>query len=248
MTRRWTRPSWFAWVLLVAGLALFVTLARWQLGRAAEKEQLLAAFAAAATTPTAALASLPPDLPVERYPHVSVKGHYLAGRSYLLDEQVHGGRVGRMALAVFVPADGSGRLIVNRGWFEARPGMTPAPLPALPEGEIELAGIYAPPPGGGLRVGGNALERQATWPKLTLFLDLDAVRADLGGGPLHPRILLLDADPASGLVREWTPAVMPPEKHRGYAFQWFSFALAAIVIFVVLHWRRNDKSEKDNPA
>jgi cytochrome oxidase assembly protein ShyY1 len=241
MTRRWHRPSWFAWLLLVAGLALFLNLARWQLGRAAEKDQLLASFAAAATSETTDLAALPADLPAERYPHVRVRGHYLPERSYLLDDQVREGRVGRLAIAVFVPADGSGRLLVNRGWFEARPGMTPAPLPALPDGEVDLSGIYAPPPGGGLRVGGDALAQQTTWPKLTLFIDLAAVKADLGGGALHPRLLLLDPDPASGLVRAWTPAVMPPVKHRGYAFQWFSFALAALVIFVVLHWRKDNK-------
>lgn len=243
MTRRWHRPSWFAWLLLAAGLALFLNLARWQLDRAGEKEQLLASFAAAATSATVDLAGLRADLPAERYPHVRVLGHYLAERSYLLDEQTREGRVGRMAIAVFAPADGAGRLLVNRGWFEARPGMTPAPLPSLPDGETTLTGIYAPPPGGGLRVGGNALAQQSTWPKLTLFLDLDAIKADLGGAAVRPRLLLLDADPASGLVRAWTPAVMPPVKHRGYAFQWFSFAFAAIVIFIVLHWRKVNKEE-----
>lgn len=241
MTRRWHRPSWFAWLLLLVGLAFFLNLARWQLHRADEKEQLLASFAAAATGATVDLATLPPDLPAESYPHVSVRGRFLPERSYLLDEQVREGRVGRMAIAVFAPADGSGRLLVNRGWFEARPGMTPAPLPPLPDDEVELHGIYAPPPGGGLRVGGNALAQQSTWPKLTLFLDLPALQADLGGSALRPRLLLLDPDPASGFVRAWTPAVMPPAKHRGYAFQWFSFALAAIVIFVVLHWRKDNK-------
>ena len=243
MTRRWHSPSWFAWLLLAAGLALFLNLARWQLGRAAEKEQLLASFAAAAASATVDLAGLPADLAAETYPHVRVRGRYVPERSYLLDEQTREGRVARMAIAVFEPAGGSGRLLVNRGWFEARPGMTPAPLPPLPDGETVLTGIYAPPPGGGLRVGGNALAQQTTWPKLTLFLDLDAIRADLGGAAVRPRLLLLDPDAASGLVRAWTPAVMPPAKHRGYAFQWFSFALAAIVIFVVLHWRKENKEQ-----
>jgi cytochrome oxidase assembly protein ShyY1 len=33
---------------------------------------------------------------------------------------------------------------------------------------------------------------------------------------------------------------MPPARHRAYALQWFSFALAAIVMFVVLHRVRHD--------
>jgi cytochrome oxidase assembly protein ShyY1 len=34
---------------------------------------------------------------------------------------------------------------------------------------------------------------------------------------------------------------MPPERHRAYAFQWFTFALAAVVIFVLLHRQRRPK-------
>ena len=68
---------------------------------------------------------------------------------------------------------------------------------------------------------------------------MPAIPADLGT-PVAPRLLLLDAEPDSAFVRSWTPAVMPPEKHRGYALQWFTFALAAVVIFVVLHWRKSN--------
>ncbi|HOX72536.1 MAG TPA: SURF1 family protein, partial [Dokdonella sp.] len=67
--------------------------------------------------------------------------------------------------------------------------------------------------------------------------------ADLGR-PIDTRVLLLDADAASGFVREWTPQILPPERHRGYAFQWFCFALASVVIFIVLHWRRVQPGSK----
>jgi len=39
-------------------------------------------------------------------------------------------------------------------------------------------------------------------------------------------------------VRAWKPAVMPPARHQAYAFQWFAFALAALLLFVVLHWKK----------
>jgi cytochrome oxidase assembly protein ShyY1 len=55
-------------------------------------------------------------------------------------------------------------------------------------------------------------------------------------------MLLLDADAASGFVREWTPNVMPPARHRAYAFQWFAFALAALVIFIGKHWRKVEEA------
>lgn len=238
MSRRWRRPSAFAWLLLLVGLGAFLGLSRWQWTRAQEKERLLASYAAAEHAGLRQFATLPDTLVAEDYPRVAVHGNYVAGRGYWLDQQVHESKVGRRAIAVFAPQGSQRRLLVDLGWVAAPVGQPPPAWPDLPLTEVELHGIYAPAPGGGLRMGGDALPRQSTWPKLTLFVDGAAIAQDLGD-PIAPRLLLLDADPASGFVRQWTPAVMPPEKHRGYALQWFSFAVAAVVIFVVLHWRKN---------
>jgi cytochrome oxidase assembly protein ShyY1 len=72
---------------------------------------------------------------------------------------------------------------------------------------------------------------------VTLAIDRDEIAADLQR-PLLPRVLLLDPDPASGFARAWTPNLMPPARHEAYAFQWFAFAVAAVVIFVLLHWKK----------
>jgi surfeit locus 1 family protein len=34
---------------------------------------------------------------------------------------------------------------------------------------------------------------------------------------------------------------MPPARHRAYAFQWFTFALAAVVLLLVLHRKRGSR-------
>lgn len=237
MSRRWRRPSVFAWLLLLLGLAAFLGLSRWQWGRAQEKERLLAAYAAAEHAGLRQFAALPDSLSAEEFPRVAVRGRFVAGRGYWLDQQIHESRVGRRAIAVFEPLGSPRRLLVDYGWVAAPVGQAAPAWPALPLTEVELHGIYAPAPGGGLRVGGDALPRQNGWPKLTLFVDTAAIAQDLGAA-VAPRLLLLDADPASGFVRHWTPAVMSPQKHRGYALQWFSFAVAAVVIFVALHWRK----------
>ncbi len=67
-------------------------------------------------------------------------------------------------------------------------------------------------------------------------------RTDLGT-QLYPQVLALDADPASIFVREHILdfSAMPPARHRAYAFQWFTFAVAAVVILLVLHRRRPTK-------
>ena len=66
---------------------------------------------------------------------------------------------------------------------------------------------------------------------------MDEVAADLGR-PLDPRVLLEMPQPGSAFVREWQPEVFPPQRHYGYALTWFTFALVAVILFVIRHWRQ----------
>jgi surfeit locus 1 family protein len=236
--RHWHRPSWFALALTLAAVVLFIRLGVWQLDRGSEAQRLLAAFDAAPKAEFENFAAVRSAPPQDRFPHVRVSGQFLADRGYLRDEQMRDGKLGVEAYSVFSANGSSEPLLVDRGWiaWSHEPGTQPA-LPPLAGGEVTLAGVYAPFPGNGIRVGGNALTRQTAWPKLTLAIDAQEITADLSR-PLLPRVLLLDADPATGFVRAWTPSVMPPERHRGYAVQWFAFAVAALVIFVLLHYKK----------
>ena len=237
MARRWTTPSWFAVALVVAGVASFSALGFWQLDRARAKQDLLVAFAGAAGQPPVSLDEARRRAAGPIHPRVRVRGRYDGAHGYVLDDQVRDGRQGTIAYAVFEPEGGADALLVNRGFLARTAAAAHAPLPPLPSGDQELVGLYAPAPGSGLRLGGNALPAQSQWPKLTIYIDPSEIAQDLGRR-VDTRVLLLDPDPASGFAREWTPQILPPERHQGYALQWFSFALAAIVIFIVLHWRR----------
>ncbi|HET7358570.1 MAG TPA: SURF1 family protein [Rhodanobacteraceae bacterium] len=242
---RLRRPSWFAMALTLAGMAIFVRLGVWQLHRADYKEQLLRRFATASSAPLHDFASVQSGAPADSDPHLRVRGRFLADRYYLVDDQIHADRVGTLVYAPFQPQGEQRLLLVDLG-FLAHPGENERQprLPPLPAGATTLTGLYAPAPATGLRLGGNALAKQSQWPKTAVYLDLDQVAADLRA-PLYPRVLLLDPDPATPYLRQWTPATMPPARHRGYAFQWFSFALAALAIFVILHRRRDPKTDTD---
>lgn len=241
-TRRWRRPTAFAWTLTAFGIAVFCALGIWQIDRAAQKRRLFAAFANAASAPTLDFARASAAArDAQRYPHLQVTGHFLPDRGYWLDEQVDNNRIGVHAIGVFAINGQRDRLLVDRGWVAWDHQAGTAPLVAsVRSGEIALSGLYAPFPGGGLRLGGNALPRQTGWPKLTLFLDRNAIAADLGT-PVAPRMLLLDPETGSGFARSWTPQVFPPERHIGYAFTWFGFAVVAVAILIVTHWVETKK-------
>ena len=236
------RPRWWAVLLTVAGVLLFVHLGQWQLHRADEKEQLLRRYAAAAQQPVREFAAVGAAPPADAFPRVRVQGEYLPGREYLLDNPRHDQRGGVEVYAPFRPRGGDRLLLVDLGFLPGN-GTDQAPqLPPLPAGAAELTGFYQPPPGVGFEMGGDALARQQAWPKTTVYLELAQVSKDLGAA-VYPRVLALEAEPASIYVREHTPdfSAMPPARHRAYAFQWFTFAVVAVVMFLLLHRKRTAK-------
>lgn len=233
------RPSWWALLLTAAGALLFVRLGVWQLHRADFKEALLRRYAASAEAPLQDFARVAETPPADGFPRVRVSGRYLADRLYLLDNPKHDSFGG---VEVFAPLAVDGQaplLLVDLGFLPGNGnGKTPQ-LPPLPDGEVSLQGVYVPPPPPGFEMGGNALARQTQWPKSSIFLDPAEIARDLGRR-LFPRLLALDPDPASIYVRVHTLdfSAMPPARHRAYAFQWFTFALAAVVILLVVHRKR----------
>lgn len=237
--RRWHAPGAGAVALVLAGIALFAGLGTWQVRRAHEKEALFAAFDAATHQAPVTLERARATASAVSYPLVEIAGTFDAGHAYVLDDQVRNGKAGILLFDVFSPSAGGPSLLVDRGFLarDAR-GATPA-IPPPPPGVRRLRALYAPPPGSGLRMGGDALPRQSGWPKTVIYLDLAEISADLGRA-LDPRVLLeVDgADAPAGFVRQWRPEVFPPERHYAYAFTWFAFCAVVVATFLVLHWRR----------
>lgn len=236
------RPPWWAILLTAAAAVLFVRLGFWQLHRAAYKDDLLRRYAAAAVAPPQAFDLVALQPPPDAYPRVQVQGRYLGDRIYLLDNPKHDDRGGVEVYVPFRPRDGDRLLLADLGFLPGDGSGRPPQLPPLPQGEQSLRGLYLPPPGHGIEMGGNALPRQAQWPKTTIYLDLGQVAADLGD-KLYPRVLALDAEPSSIYVRVHALDFgdMPPARHRAYAFQWFSFAIAVVVILLALNRKRGPR-------
>jgi cytochrome oxidase assembly protein ShyY1 len=233
-------------LLTVAAAALFVRLGVWQLHRADFKDSLLRRYVAAATAAPVPFGQVAAAPPADAFPRVAVAGRYLADRIYLLDNPRHDARGGVEAYVPLVLPDQQRLLLVDLGFLPGTGNDRTPQLPPLPQGEVRLHGLYLPPPGVGLELGGDALGRQAHWPKTTIYLDLAQVAQDLGR-PLYPRVLALDADPSAIYQRAhaFDFSSMPPARHRAYAFQWFSFAVAVLAIFVILHRKRRPRRTDD---
>jgi surfeit locus 1 family protein len=231
-------PRPWAVLATAAVLAGFVSLGYWQLGRARAKQALIEAFIAGNQTSVDAT-GLGFD-EVARYQHVHLRGAYDATRQILLDN-MPSTRTGRPGFRVLTPlerSDGKGWVLVDRGWVPL--GATREALPDVSVGGDErmVRGRLDRLPVPGVRLGPAAPPGTEAWPRVMNFpLEAD-VEAALGAA-VESRIVLLDPDLPEGYEREWRPALgFGPERHLGYAIQWFAAAIAAAVIFIALSLRR----------
>jgi len=213
-------------LLLLPALAGLVALGQWQLGRAAEKRALEAAFARGDDAPAALPAA--PDA-AARYLRVDARGHYLATRQFLLDNITQGGVVGYRVLTPLECDDGV-LLLVDRGWVAAGANRARLPDIAVGDGEREVTGRLDLPPQAGIRLAATA---ESGWPRRMSFPRTEALAAALGR-PVYPRLLLLDPAAPDGYLRVWRPGGMPPERHLGYAVQWFALALTLLIGCIVV--------------
>jgi len=228
-----------AWGLVLTGLALaaFVSLGTWQLGRAREKQALADSFAAGSRDTVDATGSGFDDLP--RYQQVRLRGAYDSTRQILLDNMPSAaGRPGYRVLTPLERADARGWVLVDRGWVPL--GATRADLPdvAVAGDQREVVGVLDGLPVPGLRVGPAAAPGASGWPRVMLFPTEADVESALAAD-VESRIVLLDPGAPDGFERSWRPSLgFGPERHLGYAIQWFAFALVAVVMLIALNLRR----------
>jgi surfeit locus 1 family protein len=130
-----------------------------------------------------------------------------------------------------------GWLLVDRGWH--RPGATRSDIPdvTVGEGARTVNGQLSVLPRPGVRLGG-AGNTGNNWPRVMNYPEQASVEQVLERKVL-PGLVLLDADQPDGYERAWQARTdMGSERHLSYAVQWFGFAIAAVVLFVVLGLRR----------
>ena len=66
------------------------------------------------------------------------------------------------------------------------------------------------------------------------------------GYALLSSLVMMAPDTPGGYIRVWKPYYgITPERHKGYAFQWFSMATALLIIYFVMTLRRAPKGDNE---
>lgn len=228
------------WAAALACCALFVRAGLWQSGRAVEKEaHLAAASAVLAERRPVPLGDAAAAMPA----WVSVAGAFEDRPALRLDNQRRGARVGVQVYRAFRSDDGA-RLWVDLGWRELPPDRRVPDEPPPPAGPLRLQGLLVPPPSAGLALGA-AVSPLPDGGGLALRLEPAVLRGALDGEAPALRVLdaaVLRLDPAAPFGHErdldLLANTLSPDKHRGYALQWFGFAAGLLLLSLYLQFRR----------
>lgn len=218
------------WVVTGAallGVAVTLSLGRWQLGRAAEKEALQASIDARGNLPVLDARSLAGEFDSGELLHrrIEAEGQWVVERTVFLDNRQMNGRPGFFVVTP-LRLDGGAAVLVQRGWvprnFEDR---TRVPQLVTPAGPVRVRGRIAPAPSRLYDMGeaGSGAIRQN--------LDLAQFRTETSLALVAVSIQQTEGS-ADGLTREWSPISTGVDKHYGYAFQWFGLCALITLLYV----------------
>jgi cytochrome oxidase assembly protein ShyY1 len=210
-TRYWRIWLWWAFWTLVVLLGLYLGL--WQWERAADKRNYLAALEAAPHIQ--APSTMPPE-----GAKLILSGEYQADQTLFLDNRTLNGQLGVAVLTPLLDEQGR-RWLVQRGFMATDMGRG-TPEVDTPDGPITVSGQWQAELDGAPLFGHNQeglrLQRIA----------LDA----WGQGFAFEGWLHLEEGPGM-LDAWWSPNVMPPSRHLGYALQWWSLTFAALIAMLI---------------
>jgi cytochrome oxidase assembly protein ShyY1 len=229
------RPDWRLWLLALVLFPLLLGLGLWQLGRAAEKEQLLSQWSDPARASD--WGNLDVDGVVVGQPVLMAGGY--AASSWLLDNRTRDGAPGYEVLTLFRPDQGS-PVLVNRGWVLAERHRDQLPEITTPQGPVRLLARVADYPVPPVLAGEPSTGQEADqWPRRVQALPRElAARAEPA---VAAKTVKLENPNQPGAFRaDWEPDMMGAQTHYGYALQWFSMAAALIILTIIASFRKQE--------
>jgi len=222
------RPHLIPTLAMMAMIALTLWLGSWQLGRAEDKAALQSLLESRMKEAPWPLRVTDRDGSALHYRRIVARGIFIDGKQIFLDNKSLGDRVGYHVITPLQIEGAQSSVLVNRGWIARTNGYPAPPKVPVPSGTVEVTGIATMPVVRFLELSGANVEG-SVWQNLTF----ERVHENLGLDVL-PIILL-----ASETLPELVPVQETPDagidKHRGYAFQWFSIASAILIIWLVVN-------------
>ncbi|WP_185234205.1 SURF1 family protein [Teredinibacter franksiae] len=219
--------NWKLTAFSVLLLPVLLSLGIWQMGRAQEKQTLQQSWLAEQAEPAVDYREILAT--AESVRRVYLEGEFYREKFWLIENKQLAGELGYQVVMPFKTQLGDW-ILVNRGWIKAGYYREDNPTINTTTGVHRITGTLKYPSDSRF-IEHKPTEKALNWPHRLLEIDI-ALMAKQAGQHFEPQALLIDPDSQDALLVNWQPINMTPEKHRGYAVQWFAMAFALCVLWL----------------
>ena len=210
-----------------------MSLGFWQLDRANQKEALIADHRALVTNRPILIDSVK-GLKLDDYQPLELVGFFVP-RVFLLDNQVFNGKVGYEVVQPFKLLNDN-IVFVSRGFIQGNLDRRILPEVKTPLFQVKIAGYSYQPKLNSL-IDEDVTKLSDAWPVRVQSLLVENLynhwaKSDRIAAPfLESSLVRLEAESAYNFKAHWMLVNNTPEKHIGYAVQWFAMAGLLLVLF-----------------
>lgn len=253
------RPRLVSSLCTVILFPTLVYLGHWQFNRYEYKLNLEKQISINSLMP--AIAHLPIDIENPdtfkslRYRSLEISGYFLNEHTLLLDNQLVQGKVGYRVLTPFRWEGHTKWVLVDRGFIATGNDRQIAPYVWPVFEKMTLIGILNQPvhaltlpaifsqksdPSKCDPIHHAAIDRPSTRIQKVDFSKLSMCLKN----EFYPFIFQLKPNHPYGFHISLTPPVLNPERHLGYAFQWFTMALVSMIYYCLINSRLTQNAKK----
>jgi surfeit locus 1 family protein len=221
-------------------VAVTVSLGFWQLDRAHQRDEMESKMLMAKASPPLILGAGPIDARLLEVYSAQAQGEWVPSRMVLLDNQIYQGQVGFQVLMPLRLVGRSMHVLVNRGWIKGTKERHQLPQVTTTDGTQIISGLIRQrtPQVGSV---GKGARNGIIWSEAT-----PEEFAAWSGLQMQPLILYQTSVAQDGLVRDWPQPGSGADRNRGYALQWFAFAVMTVIFWGYYSVRGQRKQGNEN--
>lgn len=233
---RGRRFKYLRWLLGLLGVPLLAGLGYWQLQRAEQKQYWLDQQAA---LPMTRAESALKQLEHQDWVPVKLLIELLPDKIFLLDNRTLQGRVGYEVI-VPVRVDEGSLWLASLGWVQASPRRDRLPDVSLQQQRLQVEGMLAHP---ARSITLGDVPAELGWPRRVQAVDLEQISQALAQR-VEPALLHLSTRISEQVIpRSNIHIGVTPQRHVGYAVQWFALAVTLVLWLV---WASRPDKEADD--
>lgn len=234
------KPTLLGTLITVICIPTFIKLGYWQYEKALLKQKIQANFEKVSASQTPNLKDYLLNSEILEFKKVEVRGNYDVKYQILIDNKVENGLAGYHVITPLKIQNTDSYVLVNRGWIQGSKARADIPVYDTPQGEQEIKGMAWLPTNKIFSLEDKTVRLAANAPWQLVWQNLD-MQKYVQTAPIKilPVIIKLNSDsPAGGFLRNWEMSADRIVTHLGYAYQWFGFAFAALVIYLYLSFKK----------